>query len=69
MPTTAHVPDAWIMGFDLNPLETLAAKQQFAKGALERKTLVLFAHDPTVVAGHIQEEDGKRRIVPASGTP
>jgi methylmalonyl-CoA epimerase len=68
MPTTAHVPDAWMMGFDLNPLETLAAKQQFAQGALERQTLVLFDHDPTVVAGYLQEEDGKRRIVPASGT-
>ena len=28
MPTTAHVPDAWIMGYDLYPMDTLAAKKR-----------------------------------------
>jgi methylmalonyl-CoA epimerase len=69
IPTTAHAPDAWMMAFDLNPMETLAAKQQFARSAIERKILVLFEHDPAVVAGYMQEENGKRRIAPASSTP
>jgi len=63
MPTTAHLPDAWIMGFDLYPMDTLAAKKQFVKDAIERETLVFFEHDPAVAAGYIRETDGKRAVV------
>jgi methylmalonyl-CoA epimerase len=65
MPTTAHVADAWIMGFDLNPLETLGAKQQFAKDAVAANALVFFEHDPAVAAGYLVEDNGKRRVRPA----
>jgi methylmalonyl-CoA epimerase len=67
MPTTAHAPDPWIMGFDLYPMDTLAAKKQFVKDAIERETLVFFEHDPAVAAGYIREQDGKRRVVPVLG--
>jgi hypothetical protein len=63
MPMTAHVPDAWIMGFDLYPMDTLAAKQQFVKEAIEKQTLVFFEHDPAIAAGYIREENGKRIVV------
>jgi methylmalonyl-CoA epimerase len=66
MPTTAHAPDAWIMGFDLYPMDTLAAKKQFVKEAIERETLVFFEHDPAVAAGYIREQNGKRIVQPAS---
>jgi methylmalonyl-CoA epimerase len=66
MPTTAHAPDAWIMGFDLYPMDTLAAKVSFVREAVERNTLVFFEHDPVVPAGYIREIDGKRSIEPAS---
>jgi glyoxylase-like metal-dependent hydrolase (beta-lactamase superfamily II) len=62
IPTTAHVPDAWIMAFDLYPMDTLAAKKQFVKDAIEKETLVFFEHDPAVAAGYIREHDGKRRV-------
>jgi methylmalonyl-CoA epimerase len=65
MPTTAHVADAWIMGFDVCPLETLSAKQRFAKDAIDGSTLVFFEHDPIVAAGYLREEDGQRRVLPA----
>jgi methylmalonyl-CoA epimerase len=67
MPTAAHVADAWIMGFDLYPMDTLAAKQRFAPEAIEQEMLVFFEHDPAVAAGYIREENGKRRVVPAPG--
>jgi glyoxylase-like metal-dependent hydrolase (beta-lactamase superfamily II) len=66
VPTTAHAPDAWIMGFDLYPMDTLAARKQFAKEAMEKKTLVFFPHDPAIAAGYIGEDNGKRVIQPAS---
>lgn len=67
MPTTAHVPDVWIMGYDLYPMDTLGAKKQFAKEAMEKDILVFFAHDPVIAAGYIREQEGKRRVVPALG--
>ena len=65
MPTTAHVPAPWIMGYDLYPMDTLAAKHVFVKDAVAKETLVFFEHDPATPAGYIREENGKRRVVPA----
>ena len=67
MPTTAHVPDPWIAGLDLYPMDTLSAKAQFTKEAIEKEILVFFEHDPVVVAGHIREENQIRRVMPAPG--
>lgn len=65
IPTTAHVPDPWVMGYDLFPLDTLAAKKAFTREAIERRMLIFFEHDPTIAAGYLKEENGKRRISPA----
>jgi methylmalonyl-CoA epimerase len=65
IPTTAHVPNAWIMGYDLYPLDTLAAKKTLLKEAVEREMLIFFAHDPSIVAAYILDENGERRVVPA----
>jgi len=65
MPTTAHAADAWIMGFDVYPLDTLTAKQAFAREAVEKNILVFFEHDPSLAAGYIREQDGRRSIVRA----
>jgi glyoxylase-like metal-dependent hydrolase (beta-lactamase superfamily II) len=66
MPTTAHLGDAWIMGYDLYPMDTLGAKKAFVKEAIEREMLVFFEHDPAIAAGYIREQNGKRTLV-ASG--
>ena len=65
MPTSAHLPPAWIMGFDLFPMETLAAKKAFVQEAESRRTLIFFAHDPAVAAGVLTNVDGKTRLEPA----
>ncbi|MEP7307614.1 MAG: methylmalonyl-CoA epimerase [Acidobacteriota bacterium] len=65
IPTTAHLPNPWIMGFDLFPLDTLTAKKAFVKEAVERQMLIFFEHDPALAAGYITEDTGKRRVVPA----
>jgi methylmalonyl-CoA epimerase len=62
IPTTAHVRDAWIMGYDLFPMETLAFKKQFIREAIDREYLIFFEHDPVVAAGYIREKDGKRYV-------
>ena len=64
MPTTAHVGEPWIMGYDLYPMDTLAAKKAFLKEAVAGHNLVFFEHDPAVAAGYISEQDGKRTVTP-----
>ena len=55
------------MGYDLYPLDTLAAKKAFSREALGRDMLILFEHDPLIAAGYLREENGKLRVVPAVG--
>ena len=64
IPTTAHVDEAWIMGYDLYPMETLAFKRRFIREAIEREYLIVFEHDPRIVAGYIREKDGKKVVEP-----
>jgi glyoxylase-like metal-dependent hydrolase (beta-lactamase superfamily II) len=64
IPTTAHVGLPWIMGYDLFPMETLAFKKRFIRGAIDREYLIFFEHDPYVPAGYIREKDGKRFVEP-----
>jgi glyoxylase-like metal-dependent hydrolase (beta-lactamase superfamily II) len=61
-PTSVHVPDPWVMSYDLYPMDTLAFKREFAREAIEREYLVFFEHDPSMAAGVFEEIGGKRRV-------
>jgi glyoxylase-like metal-dependent hydrolase (beta-lactamase superfamily II) len=63
VPTRAHVPFAWIMGYDLYPVETLEAKKQLLPQAAREDWLCFFYHDPEVPLCRVIEEDGKLRAV------
>ena len=62
LPTTAHVDEPWIMGYDLYPMDTLAFKRTFVREAIDREYLIVFEHDPEVAAGYIREENGRKRV-------
>jgi glyoxylase-like metal-dependent hydrolase (beta-lactamase superfamily II) len=64
VPTTAHLQDPWVMGYDLYPVDTLRFKKRFIREAVDREHLVFFEHDPHVAAGYIRERDGKRFVEP-----
>ena len=59
VPTVTHLPFAWIMGFDLFPLTTLAEKKRWIPQAVEEGWLCLFAHDLEVPAAYLSEKNGK----------
>jgi len=61
-PTSTHLPDAWMMGYDLYPMDTLGFKRAFAREAIEREYLVFFEHDPSMAAGVLREAQGKRFV-------
>ncbi|MDX6385962.1 MAG: hypothetical protein QOK48_3535 [Blastocatellia bacterium] len=63
VPMRAHVPLPWIMGFDLYPVETLAAKKILLPQAARENWTCLFYHDPDEPLGRIEEHNGKFQSV------
>lgn len=61
-PTSVHVPDPWLMGYDLYPMDTLGFKRAFGPEAIARNYLIFFEHDPSMAAGYLREKDGKRFV-------
>jgi len=56
VPTSAHLPLPWIMGYDLEPLVTLESKRHLYEQAEAEGWLLCFEHDPEVVAGRLGRE-------------
>ena len=64
IPTAAHLENAWVMGYDLFPMDTLSFKREFIREAIDREYLIFFEHDPLIGAGYIREKDGRRFVEP-----
>ena len=58
IPTAAHLPLPWIMGYDVEPLVTLETKRRMLKRAVEENWLICFEHDANVAWGRAAN-DGK----------
>jgi glyoxylase-like metal-dependent hydrolase (beta-lactamase superfamily II) len=58
IPTTAHLPLPWIMGYDLEPLRTLESKRALLRDAVAGGWRLVFEHDPAVAWG-VPVADGK----------
>ena len=56
VPTSAHLPLPWIMGYDLEPLVTLESKRRLYARAEAEGWLLWFEHDPEVIAGRLGRE-------------
>lgn len=65
IPTTAHLPLPWIMGYDLYPMTTLENKKRWVPRVIREGWLALFGHDARVPAAHLRERDGKWGAEPA----
>lgn len=62
IPTTAHLPLAWIMSYDLFPLETLANKKKLLPQAVAENWLCWFYHDVETPLCRLAEIDEKLKI-------
>jgi glyoxylase-like metal-dependent hydrolase (beta-lactamase superfamily II) len=58
VPTVAHLPLPWIMGYDVEPLVTLETKRRILRRAMAEEWLVVFEHDATTAWGRVVD-DGK----------
>lgn len=53
VPTSAHLPLAWIMGYDVEPLVTLETKRELLQRARAEEWLLVFEHDPEIPWGRL----------------
>jgi glyoxylase-like metal-dependent hydrolase (beta-lactamase superfamily II) len=58
IPTFAHLPLPWIMGYDVEPLVTLESKRALLRRATDERWLLVSTHDPFRAWGYAVA-DGK----------
>ncbi len=57
MPTSSHVPVPYVMGYDLQPLVTVAEKKEYLGKAVDENWKIIFEHDPEIVCATIQKTE------------
>jgi glyoxylase-like metal-dependent hydrolase (beta-lactamase superfamily II) len=65
IPTSAHLPLPWIMGYDVEPLITLETKRSLLAQARRDKWLLVFEHDPVVGWGYLTDDEKRPALDPA----
>jgi glyoxylase-like metal-dependent hydrolase (beta-lactamase superfamily II) len=64
IPTTAHLPPAWTMGYDLYPVELGEAKKRLLARAASEGWLCVFVHDPRLPWGRVVQEGHRFSVAP-----
>ncbi|HKT81807.1 MAG TPA: methylmalonyl-CoA epimerase [Vicinamibacterales bacterium] len=66
IPTAAHLAPAWIMGIDLYPMDTLAAKKALVEDVRAREVIVYLPHDPHLAVARVtSDERGRPQLASA----
>jgi glyoxylase-like metal-dependent hydrolase (beta-lactamase superfamily II) len=68
VPTTTHVPLAWIMGYDLEPLVTLETKRRTLARAADEGWQIAFPHDAVTAWGRLRREANAYTLDSLDGT-
>jgi glyoxylase-like metal-dependent hydrolase (beta-lactamase superfamily II) len=63
IPTSAHLPLPWIMGYDVEPLVTLESKRALLQRARDEAWLLVFEHDPVVAWGRLDPASPRPSLV------
>ncbi|MEJ7685303.1 MAG: MBL fold metallo-hydrolase [Segetibacter sp.] len=62
LPSAAHIPIPYIMGYDMFPLKTLNEKKSFLQEALEEEYVLFFEHDPKIECCTLQTTEKGIRV-------
>ena len=57
IPTSSHVPIPYIMGYDIQPLETVKEKNIFLPKAVDENWTLIFEHDPQIAGAKVIKTD------------
>ena len=70
VPTVAHLPLPWIMGYDVEPLVTLESKRRILAKAVAEGWTLAFEHDPTIAWGRpVESSTGRVELVDVESDP
>ena len=70
VPTAAHLPLPWIMGYDVEPLVTLESKRRILAQAIAEGWTLAFEHDPTIAWGRpVESRAGRLELVDVESDP
>ena len=62
IPSAAHVPISYVMGYDVRPLLTMDEKTNFLNRAIDENWLLVFDHDPTCEAATVERTEKGIRV-------
>jgi glyoxylase-like metal-dependent hydrolase (beta-lactamase superfamily II) len=62
IPSATHVPLAWIMAYDMRPLETLSEKEVILNRCADEERVLFFEHDAGVECATLQKTEKGIRI-------
>ncbi|MGC2639017.1 MAG: MBL fold metallo-hydrolase [Acidobacteriaceae bacterium] len=63
IPTSAHLDPTWVMGYDLDPVRSIAERHRFYARAIPERWMVLFTHDHHHPYGHIEIGDKGKPVL------
>jgi len=59
IPTAAHIPTAYIMAYDVDPVLAMDEKTAILERAARESWILFFEHDPRVAACRVRLDDGR----------
>jgi glyoxylase-like metal-dependent hydrolase (beta-lactamase superfamily II) len=62
IPSSAHIPLPYVMGYDMRPLNTLEEKEKLLKKAVDENWILFFEHDAKVEACTLQNTERGVRL-------
>lgn len=61
IPAAAHIPLAYVMGYDTRPLITMEEKAKFLEKAVNENYILFFEHDPVIECCSLQRNEKRIR--------
>ncbi|MFC5411836.1 MBL fold metallo-hydrolase [Larkinella bovis] len=62
IPSSAHIPLAWVMSYDVRPLQAIEEKARLLQQAADENWVLVFEHDPVVEAATVEMTEKGIRI-------
>jgi len=63
IPTSSHVPAAWVMGYDISALRCVEEKKALLSEIAGRNAWLFYEHDPFLAASRAESVGGKFRAI------
>lgn len=67
MPSSYHIPMAYVMGYDIRPMDTLKERERLYKYVLEHNACILFEHDAVNEFGTLKKNEQGRIVLDKVG--